>query len=189
MARNEFPKFLEEVNRVFGTSVFNGARAAAERTVRELQQEGPSWSGQFSNSWQIQTPSRTVKGDGGTGEPRPINAPTVTTQEAARSIGSTNKIVFKISNFSPYAAEATDQVEATFRRPTPLPQTQLGRSKWEVSDTGRVNPGLRGRIGGGSANGEASRTAPLDWFPTYVQGGNLDKAVKIEMDAVFNTLR
>jgi hypothetical protein len=37
-------KLLKELDRVAATTVFNGPKAAAERTVRELQQEGPSWT-------------------------------------------------------------------------------------------------------------------------------------------------
>jgi hypothetical protein len=28
----------------------------------------------------------------------------------------------------------------------------------------------------------SSRTAPLDWFATFADGGRLDKGIKIEMD-------
>jgi hypothetical protein len=61
MARNQLPKALEELDRVFATTLFNGPKAAAERVVRDLQQAGPSWTGKFSNSWQIETPTNTVK--------------------------------------------------------------------------------------------------------------------------------
>jgi hypothetical protein len=73
MARNQLPKALEELDRVFATTLFNGPKRAAERVVRELQQAGPSWTGKFSNSWQIETPTATTKGDGQPGEPRTIS--------------------------------------------------------------------------------------------------------------------
>lgn len=185
MAKNQIPKLLQELDRIAATTVFNGPKAAAERTVRELQQAGPSWTGAFSNSWQIQTPVNTIKGSGQSGEPVSIYGPPVTGRQVVKSILTTDKIVFRISNFSPYAAEATDAVQSTFQRPpnAPVPQTQLGLRKWEESDSTRLLNTYRGQTTGGRPNGSASRTAPLDWFTTYVNGGALNKAVQIEMDA------
>ena len=69
---------LRDLDRIAGTTIANGQRAAAERVVREMQKAGPSWSGEFSNSWEIRTASRTVRGTGSAGEPQPIRAPSVT---------------------------------------------------------------------------------------------------------------
>lgn len=189
MAKNDLPRFLQEIDRVFATTLFNGPKAAAERTVRELQQEGPSWTGRFSNSWQIETPTGVTKGDGQSGEPRPIFTPSVTGRQATRSFLSRDKVVFRISNFSPYAAEATDLVQGAFIRPTPTPQTRLGMSKWQVADTGRRVPSFRWDTGGGAADSESSRTASQDWLASYAGGGRLNKAVQIEMDAAMRGLR
>lgn len=191
MARNQLPKALQELDRVFATTLFNGPKASAERVVRELQQAGPSWTGKFSNSWQIETPTNTTKGDGQPGEPRPISTPSVTGRQVTASFLMKDKVVFRIFNFSPYAAEATDVVQSTFERPknAPVPQTQLGLSKWEQQTTTRLRNTYRGQTTGGRPGGSASRTAPLDWLSTYASGGALDRAVKIEMDAVFRNLR
>lgn len=191
MARNQLPKALQELDRVFATTLFNGPKASAERVVRELQQAGPSWTGKFSNSWQIQTPTSTAKGDGQPGEPRSISTPAVTGRQVTASFLTKDKVVFRVSNFSPYAAEATDLVQSVFLRPkdAPVPQTQLGLSKWEQQTTTRLRNTYRGQITGGRPDGSASRTAPLDWLSTYASGGALDRAVKIEMDAAFRSLR
>lgn len=189
MARNGVWNLLKELDRVAATTVFNGPKAAAERTVRELQQEGPSWTGKFSNSWQIESPlgaSGSSKGDGQPGEPRPIYSPALTGQQVVKSILTKDKITFKISNFSSYVPEATDLVESAFIRPTPMPQTQLGLRKFREGDGGRQQPSYRGYIGGGDPNRESSATADLDWFATYVEGGKLNRAVKIEMDDLFS---
>jgi len=194
MAKNGIDKFLEELDRIAATSAFNGPKAAAERAVRELQQEGPSWSGKFSNSWQIKSPlgsTGSSKGDGQTGEPRAIFTPAVTGRQVAKSVFTKDKIVFTISNFAEYAAEATDLIESAFIRPPgqPFPQTQLGRSKFREGDGGRQQPSYRGYVGGGNPDSESGATADLDWFASYVEGGKLDRAVRIEMDDLFKGLQ
>jgi hypothetical protein len=102
-----------------------------------------------------------------------------------------DKVVFTISNFAEYTAEATDLIESAFIRPAgqPLPQTQLGRSKFREGDGGRQQPSYRGYVGGGDPNRESSATADLDWFASYVEGGKLDRAVRIEMDDLFKGLQ
>jgi hypothetical protein len=193
MARKGFWKggvnFLQELDRIAGVTASLGPKRATERIVRELQQEGPSWTGRFSNSWQIAGPDRVTKGDGQPGEPRPIYTPSVTGRAATRSFGSTDKILFTISNFSAHSDLARDLVTGNFYRPTETPQTQLGMRKWQVVNEGRRRNILRGEIGGGKAGNESSRTAPLDWFTTYVQAGKINEAVRIEMDAAMNSLR
>ena len=187
----------KELDRVAASAVLIGPIAAAERIVREVQQAGPSWTGKFSNSWQIEGPQgQAVKGDGQPGEPKPVQfttAPFTGRQAAATLFRTTvlkDKVVFKISNFSTYAAEATDEVQSTFIRPkdAPVPQTQLGLSKWEEQTTTRLRNTYRGQTGGGRPNGSASRTAPLDWLATYASAG-LNRAVKIEMDAALRDPR
>lgn len=194
MAKKGLWNLIKELDRVAATTVFNGPKAAAERTVRELQQEGPSWSGKFSNSWEIESPLGGVgssKGDGNVGEPRPIFTPAVTGKQVTKSLLTKDKVVFTVSNFSAYAAEATDLVESAFIRPIgePFPQTQLGRRKFREGDGGRQQPSYRGYVGGGNPDSESSATADLDWFASYVEGGKLDRAVKIEMDDLFKGLQ
>jgi hypothetical protein len=194
MANRGFKGFIDAAGRnlvnldkVFGTTIANGQRAAAERVVRELQKEGPSWSGEFSNSWQISTTSTTYKGTGAPGEPQPIRAPSVTGQEATAAQIFKDPLL-KITNFAPHALEAIDAVEHDrqyyARRKTPEPTTSLGQSKWKVEGP-RNNVSARGATGGGTKGSNSSRTAPLDWFATYASA-KLDRAVKIEMDSALN---
>jgi hypothetical protein len=201
MARKGFwqggKEISQELDRVTASALLIGPIAAAERIVREVQQAGPSWTGKFSNSWQIEGPQgQQIKGDGQPGEPRPVEFTTApfTGPQAAATLLRTkllkDKIVFKISNFSAYAAEATDEVQSTFSRPkdAPIPQTQLGLSKWDEQNTTRLRNTYRGQTGGGRPNGSASRTAPFDWLATYASAG-LNRAVKIEMDAALRDPR
>ena len=191
MANRGFKGFIDATGRnlvnldkVVGTTIANGQRAAAERIVREIQKAGPSWSGEFSNSWQISTTSTTYKGTGAPGEPQPIRAPSVTGREA------TAAQIFKdplltITNFAPHALEAIDAVEHDrqyyARRKTAEPTTSLGKSKWKVEGP-RSEVSARGATGGGTEGSNSSRTAPLDWFADYASA-KLDRAVKIEMDS------
>lgn len=176
---------LDELDRIAATTVYNGPKRAAERIVAELQQAGPSWSGKFSNSWQIQTPTRLVKGAGQPGEPKQLSTPSLRGREVTASFLTKSSVVFTISNFSPHALEAIDAIEhdRTYyaRRLTAEPTTQLGLSKWEVAGP-RSDSSYRGQIGGGKEGSKSSRTAPLDWFATYASA-QLDRAIKIEMDS------
>lgn len=189
-------ELAEELDRLGGSIALIGPTLAAERVVREVQQAGPSWTGKFSNSWQIEGPQgQLAKGDGQPGEPRPVeftSTPFTGRQAAATLFRTTvlkDKIVYRISNFSPYAAEATDQTQSAFIRPTKLPQTELGRRKFEETDTGRVNPSKRWDIGGGAADSSSSRTADQDWLTNYANGGSLSRSVQISMDAALGGTR
>lgn len=191
MAINNLLRLVRQLDEVAATTVYNGPKACAERVVRELQQAGPNWTGQFSNSWQITTPTRTTGGDGNPGEPRPVYTPPITGRQAAASFITRNSVVFRISNTSSHALEAIDAVQHSrgywSNRPHPRPTTQLGRSKWVQLNEGREAASYRGQLGGGG-EGESSRTAPLDWFSTYASA-NLGRAVQLEMDSMFSRLR
>jgi hypothetical protein len=191
MARKGFWKgginLLQELDRVAATTVYNGPKRVAERVVREMQQAGPSWTGKFSNSWEIQTPATSVRGSGQPGEPRPLYTPPLTGIQVTKSFLTKESIVFRISNFSPHALEAIDAVQHDrqyyARRLTAEPQTALGRQKWELNGP-RSQLSYRGQTGGGSDGANSSRTAPLDWFATYASS-NLGRAVQVEMDSAF----
>lgn len=179
---------FQELDRIAATTIYNGPKRVAERVVRELQQDGPNWSGQFSNSWEIKSPATTVRGTGKPGEPVPLIAPVLTGQQVTKSFLTTDSIVFTITNFSPHALEAIDAVQHDrgywARRPTARPTTALGQSKWEQFAP-RANVTFRGETGGGSEGEGSSRTAPLDWFATYASA-RLDRAVQLEMDSAIN---
>ena len=196
MARKGFwqngKEISNELDRLGGSIALAGPTIAAERIVRELQQAGPSWTGRFSNSWQIKGPQgQTVQGDGNPGEPRPVEFRTApfTGRQAAASLFRTtvlkDKIVFKILNFSEHAAVATDYTEGVFIRPSPRPLTQLGQSKFFEGDKPREGKTFRWDVGSRALLGPSSRTAEQDWLPTYAAAG-LNKAVQISMDAVLN---
>lgn len=193
MAKKDLKRLIENLDRIGSSLAVSGPTRAAKRTIKELQQEGPSWTGRFSNSYQIETPDgRVYKGDGKPGEPRPINLPLglLTGRQNIRgSLPIKDRAVTTISNFSEYVAEATDLVESKFLRPTPEPTTSLGKRKLRESDFGRFDkPNYRGDYGGGEPGEGSGATADLDWFPSYVESGKVDRAVRIEMDDLFKEL-
>jgi len=171
MARNGIWNLVKELDRVAATTVYNGPRRAAERIVRDLQERGPAWTGQFSNSWQITTPVTTVKGTGAAGQPQRILAPVLTGQQVAKSFLTKDKLVFTISNFAPYANIATDIDPGIFINPGTVPIKPIEK-------TGKRQKSLRGLLTG---EGNNSRTAPLDWFTLYIKGGQIDKTIQVAM--------
>lgn len=172
MARNGIWNLAKELDRVAATTVYNGPKRAAERIVRDLQERGPAWTGEFSNSWQIATPTGIRGGTGAQGRPVPIYAPALSGQQVTRSILTKNKIVFTISNFSPYAGIATDMEPGVFINPGTEPIK-------DVDKVGKRQRGIRGLLVGQGGN---RRTAPMDWFSIYLKAGAVDKAIQIAME-------
>lgn len=164
-------KLVQELDRVAATTVYNGPKRAAERIVRDLQKLGPAWTGEFSNSWQIETPTTTVRGTGTPGQPAAIYAPVLTGRQVTRSFLTKNKVVFTISNFSSYADVATDVEPGIFIDPGTEPIKPIEK-------TGTRQKGIRGLLTG---NGGNKRTAPFNWFGLYLRGGQLDKTVEVAM--------
>lgn len=177
----KFEVLIQDVDR-FYAAVYNGAKRAAERVVTEVQQEGPSWTGTFSNSWEIAEGTKRVSGDSQPGEPRPVAFPSLVV--STRKFNKQDIIIFSILNISPYRDLAMDKVEGVFTRPkdAPVPQTQLGLSKWDPLNEGRRTNTKRGQTGGGDPDKTSSRTAPLDWYKTYLSSGKIQKAVQSELN-------
>lgn len=173
MARNQVWNLLKELDRVAATTVYNGPKRAAEKIVRDLQEKGPAWTGSFSNSWQITTPTTVKGGTGAAGKPIPIYTPPLTGQQVTKSVLAKNKVVFTISNFSPYADVATDMAAGVFIDPGTDPLKP-------VEKTGKRQKGIRGLLTGQGGN---RRTAPMDWFSIYLKAGAIDKAIQVAMES------
>ena len=174
MARNELSRLFQNIDR-FATAAFSRAPAAtAEKVVANLQELGPAWTGRFSNSWQISSESRVVSGSGQEGRPQKISAPLLTGREFLFK----PVVKYTISNFAsgsqgPYALIALDLQEGTFINP--------GTPSLKPAERGTRTGGIRGRLSI-SANGPNKRTAPLDWYTTYIKGGQIDAAVRLSFD-------
>ena len=178
MPKKGFDELARWADRAAVNLLYSGRAKAAETVVEDLQRLGPAWSGRFSNSWRISTPTGTQTGGvGQEGNPVPVKAPSLTGRDVrTKLLGSP----FKIDNTSRYADIATDFKPGTFIDPGEDP------IKKPVS-YGDRNRGIRGEPypkSGPTIDGSNRATAPIDWFPDYVKGGQLDKAVERAMKKV-----
>lgn len=146
-----------------------GVARSTQGVVKELQEQGPAWSGRFSNSWEIATASKVSSGTGATGKPQHLTAPILTVDEFKRK----PSIKYLIANKSPYADVALDLVESTFRYP--------GFEPIKAAEKGKRTSGIRGDLSL-DTSGSNRRTAPLDWYATYLRGGKIDRAIALYMD-------
>ncbi len=83
--KNPFKKILRDVNMAASIIAFDGPLDAAEKIVEELQDAGPSWSGRYSNSWEIEANGNINKGNGNKGNPRRIKSPRFSQSEMKKT--------------------------------------------------------------------------------------------------------
>ncbi len=181
MARIEdFPKHIDRwVNGIFTRDL----RLAAEQVVSELQEAGPLWTGKFANSWVIETSGGNKSpASRKRGLPQPVKAPFLTGAE----VYFKPEVKYTIYNVVSYAGSAIDYEPSTFTRPERFPvplQESVNPDKITFGDR-RSN--IRGSLSGeNDFQGPNSRTAPLDWYDNYLDGGALNKAIKVAMNRAF----
>jgi len=187
--KNEFPDLKKEVNRYTATVLNKGVLPIAEEVVKELQFKGPSWTGLYSNSWQIEVAGKKSSGTRRPGEPKPVKAPKLDVKSIRSGRSSKDTVELRITNLARSRVYAQDEKLGRFRRGKVgnkvignEPKTSSGRNKFEQSGSGRGGLTKRGDIGGGTPGVLSGRTAPLDWFTTYKQGGFLEQTIKLELD-------
>ena len=176
-----FKRFAVQADRMFAEIVAGQALEAAEETVAELQALGPQWSGEFSNSWKIETRTQVSAGKGQKTFPITLKAP----KPRGRDVLRGNTWFVRIENTAPYAAVAMDFVDVMFSRKF-YASGPINISKWDTTGGGkRVGPAVppmkRGNVSWGS-NGTASRTADLDWFANFKKGGRLKQLLSERID-------
>ena len=174
MARGQLDKLIGNLDRLATAAFSRAPAAAAEKTVADLQERGPAWTGRFSNSWQIASESRVVSGSGQPGSTQKISAPLL----SGRELVFKPIVKYTISNFAtgpqgPYALQAMDLAEGTFINP--------GTPPLKTAKYGTRISGIRGDVPINS-KGPNRTTAPLNWFNDYVQGGYLDRTVRVSFD-------
>jgi len=188
--KNELPDLAKEVNRYTATVLNKGVLPGVEEVVKDLQFLGPSWTGLYSNSWQIQVGNEKSTGTRRPGEPKPVKTSKMNVKSIRSGRVSRDEIKIEITNLRQKRIKgyAEDTIEGRFRRGKVRnkvigiePRTSLGKSKFEQVNQGRVI-GFRGDIGGGKDSGISSRTAKLDWLPTYLKGGSLQQTIKLELN-------
>ena len=128
-----FKRFAVQADRMFAEIVAGQALEAAEETVAELQALGPQWSGEFSNSWKIETRTQVSRGKGQKTLPIVLKAP----KPRGRDVLRGNTWFVRIENTAPYAAVAMDLEEGKFSRKW-YPKGPVARgSKWDQTGKGR----------------------------------------------------
>lgn len=140
------------------------ARFAAVEIMNDLAEAGPEWSGKFQDSWVAIPVGKAASGSTGGGYPYTLNdVPRLST-----SIKETARVKkFEIVNTQPYAEYALDLKEGIFYADDEPAGEVVAIGKRPV-------PGLRGDVSG---SGGARSTAPLDWYSTYLNGGEAKKAL------------
>jgi len=157
---------LTDIERDAYTWLNNIARSAAKEIMNGLAEAGPAWSGEFRDSWVAYAAS----GGAGSGE-YPYKLSDIpklpaTKREAQRVTK------FTIENVAPHrlvALDITDVPREEFTYPGKPPIGDV------VARGTRPDRGKRGDVTG---SGNATSTAPLDWYPLFVQGGKMQKALE-----------
>ena len=178
-------KFNKRITR-YTANRLNGALVGAEEVVKLLQFRGPSWTGRYSNSWQIRVGNQKTTGTRNAGEPKPVKAPRMNVKKI-REGQKKGFIEVEISNLARSAPYAEDKKLGRFRRGKVgskiignEPRTGSGKNKFQQSGSGRKGLTKRGNIGGGTPGVLSGRTAELDWLSKTLKGGKLKQLLKLE---------
>lgn len=146
--------------------VNSAARNSAKEILNGLAEAGPEWGGEFKDSWVAHAPA----GGSGAGT-YPYTLSDIPKLPATKKEAE-RKTKFILENVAPHAAVAMDLVDVSredFMYPGYGPQGDV------VARGSRPESGRRGDISG---TGNSRSTAPLDWYPTFVQAGKMQKALE-----------
>ena len=191
-ARDDIPDLIKEVNRYTATVLNQGSIRVAEEIVKELQFLGPSWTGRYSNSWQIRVGKEKSTGTRRPGEPKPLKGPKMNVKSIREGRSTRNTIQIEITNLARSKGYAQDTRLGRFKRGKAgnknigdKPRTQKGQRSLEFDPTSRLQPeDYRGfNAGSGNPGGFSSQTAPLNWFQTYTDGGKLERTVELTLNS------
>ena len=185
--------FLKDFDKVTNDIAFNAPMQAANTVVNKLKTIGPSWTGRFNNSWEIDTPVRTfnAKGRKARGEAVPLKIKILKSRQKAKILRSLNESVFVVHNVASYANQAIDAAPFTpFKVPPKVTSKDIQqgirqgyRGLSEVVSSTDADVGKQKGIFIGRA------TAPLDWFKTYSNGGAMNKDVNVGYDKIYKRIK
>ena len=152
----------------------DGARNAAVQVMNDLGKKGPVWSGEFRDSWIAVSKQKGGSAASSGSYPYDLsNVPELSLSQKEQ----VKKI--EITNTSEWAEYALDLKQGRFTPPNfprkERPKDPLG----EVVETGKRDPNsltYRGQLSSGP--GGARITAPLDWYSTYLKGGEFKKSLR-----------
>ena len=177
--RNGLYKAAEDIEGIVFYAFKVGIQRSAEKIVKDLQARGPAWTGEFANSWEIASSSKVSGGTGSPGAPKPVKAPLLTNDEFKFK----PEVKYYIANKAPHADYALDRIEGRFFVPKDQEQRNAAAAAGKTIETGSRpdTPHRRGDITG-AGGGNATSSAPLDWYATYINGGEIDKTISVYMD-------
>lgn len=180
MAKNGLENFGIKLDRWVNGALSTDIREAAEEIVRELQESGPVWSGEFANSWVIETSTgNKAGGSGAKTTPQPVVGPLLSGKE----LFTKPEVKYTIYNVASYAGKAIDEEPGRFFRPKDFPEPLQEQLNPKLIRYGARKENIRGNLDlSGAGN---TRTAPLDWYDTYLKGKKIDRTIKISMDRAF----
>lgn len=145
--------------------VNNAARRSAVEIMNGLADAGPEWSGEFKDSWMAHSAHGSSAGS------YPYKLSDIPELPATkREVERRSKFV--IENVAGHAAIALDLASVPreqFTYPGYEPQGDV------VATGERPDTGKRGDVSG---TGDSRSTAPLDWYPTFIKGGKMQKAIE-----------
>ena len=174
MAKRDI-KFL--VNDIEKATV-EAARNAAVDIMNNLAEAGPAWTGRFSSAWYAIPAGDTPGGPRSEGRIYKYDLRNV---PATRFKAGT---LYQIINGMDYADQAQDLV------PFDPPEERLRRGALDperIERGERPEGGMRGELlSGGLGN---RRTAPLDWYLTYINGGALKRDLSNGVKRGFGTYK
>ena len=184
--RNGFLDLAQKLEAGFLAPFIVGVAQSAQGIVKDLQERGPSWSGEFANSWEIASESKVSSGSGALGAPQRLLAPILTVEQYKFK----PEIKYYIANKADHADYALDIKEGRFFPPEAQPFRDTAASAGKTIRTGSrsTNPHKRGNLNS-TGGGEGTSSAELDWYATYIQGGGLDKAVSLYMDTALRNVK
>tara|TARA_R100001443_G_scaffold107256_1_gene117016 strand:- start:83 stop:607 length:525 start_codon:yes stop_codon:yes gene_type:complete len=160
---------IRKLRRDLGEAINELVRHTAVEIMNDLAEKGPKWTGDLRDSYVAIPEGKGASGRTGGGFPYSINdIPKLSTDlSEIRRVTKLN-----IANTQPYAVYALDLEEGVFRgdRKGNFPIGKVVESG--VRDS---IPGFRGAVSSGE--GEATSTAPLDWYRDYLKGGKMKKAI------------
>lgn len=173
-------KFSEDADRWVNGALSTDLREAAETIVKELQESGPVWSGEFANSWVIETSGGNKSGGSGAKTvPQPVTGPLLSGAELYLK----PEVKYTIYNVARHAGKAIDEEPGIFFRPKDFPEPLQENLNPKLIKYGTRENNIRGDLDlSGAGN---TRTAPLDWYDTYLKGKKIDRTIKISMDRAF----
>jgi hypothetical protein len=169
-----------DLRRQLDKELARGIQGFAIESMNTLAEIGPAWTGEFSASWGFAPAGVTPDTPGVTGQIYRYTKSDVPVRDIERFIKN-GVTKFNIVNTSPHASIAIDEEEAKFIRPG-NPSRPIDESKWVHGDA-QPRPGIRYSIGRivdeNDPDANSSRTAPKDWFQTYLEGGGLQRDLKV----------